>query len=745
MESRKIVELLSHADSPVLAATRWWSARENTHPEASQILLEVVAKGGRANDANSLREISRMADSWASRNPGAVVSVIDALEKLEMPAAGVLAAALAESAGNARRAAGLFRAAEQRLEGEARAFSLLGLARTLSGTDEKKEAIPVLMEAIRETSAARTLNGAASLLRRLGREGELPSRRKCRIGVVGNVTFDLLVATLKTTLFGHGVAAEFWSGGFGQYQQEILDPNSGLARFQPEIVIIACDWRALGLPEESADASAAVQAKVAEFEALWRVCRERLHAHVIQFAFEIPPHSPYGRLSATLAGGKARVLREINQAFFDAETKSRGLTIADIDQVAGMAGKRRWHAPALWFVAKQHPAADMLPELARLLAALVRAVVGLTAKCVALDLDGTLWGGVIGEDGMNNLRLGGANAGEAFVAFQQYLRELKRRGVLLAVCSKNNEADARLPFESHPEMVLRLEDISAFVANWNPKDQNLREIARKLNIGLDSIVFVDDNPVERRWIKRQVPEVQVVDLPEDPAEYIEAIERQLPFEALAISEEDRQRSETFKANADRDALRTASTTVGEFLAALEMTVELRSFDEANLPRITQLINKTNQFNVTTRRMLENQVAGLIGAPGAYTQAMRLRDRYGDYGLTGALVARAEKDVLRIDVWLLSCRVMGRRIEDVMLAALLRHAREAGFSRVVGEFIPSAKNAPVQDLFPRLGFAPLEKPGSESRFYEWDLARTPEASPSGIAILDQTAPLSAATS
>jgi FkbH-like protein len=338
-------------------------------------------------------------------------------------------------------------------------------------------------------------------------------------------------------------------------------------------------------------------------------------------------------------------------------------------------------------------------------AALIRASLGLTSKCLALDLDNTLWGGIIGEDGVNGIRLGGSPAGESFVAFQQYIQALQRRGVILAICSKNNEEDAKAPFRDHPEMVLKLDDIAAFVANWQSKDENLRQIAATLNIGLDSIVFLDDNPVERNLIRRLVPEIEVPELPQDPALYAAALHRSLCFEAWSLTADDRNRAAAYRQNAERSEQLAASGNVDDYLAGLGMHVELRPFDEANLVRIVQLINKTNQFNLTTRRTTEAECLALIGRADCYTQFMRLKDRFGDNGITGILVAFLEGDTLRIDNWLLSCRVLGRRVEDAMLAHALDFAAANRCQFVVGEYIPTAKNAQVSGIFEKYGFEP----------------------------------------
>jgi len=370
----------------------------------------------------------------------------------------------------------------------------------------------------------------------------------------------------------------------------------------------------------------------------------------------------------------------------------------------------------MWIAAKQYPTTDAVPLLTRNLAALVRAVCGLTSKCAVLDLDGTLWGGVIGEDGLDGIRLGGDAEGEAYTAFHQYLLGLRRRGIPLAVCSKNNEDDARSVFRRHPETVLKEDDFAVFLANWEPKPDNLKNIAAMLNIGVDSLVFLDDNPVERNLVRRELPEVEVPELPDDPARYAEALHATYLFESLSLTDEDRRRADTYRDNVLRTELAEGSTNLDDYLVSLRMKVDLRPFDETNLPRIVQLINKTNQFSLTTRRTTASEVMAWMQDPACYTQFMRLQDRFGDSGVTGAMVAVREGETLRIVNWLMSCRVLGRRIENLMLASLIRHARRAGVAAVIGEYLPTAKNGQTSDLFDRFGFERIEEREDGGRLY-----------------------------
>jgi FkbH-like protein len=634
--------------------------------------------------AETIREIVAFAKAQKKDIPAALAD----FEHRATPVSYWLEAALLEQAGRNEEAAQVLECLTDTSWGEERALRLLAIARN------RKMAGPELMQAARAATANRTLIAISKLLT------SISAKRRCKIALVGTVTLELWAPALRALCFSWGIDAEIYVGQFQQYTQEILDPTSGLAQFQPDIVIIAADWRSLALPPESPDPSTTIASKLALFQPLWQHSREQLGANVIQCNFEVPEVDPMGNLGASLAGGRASIIRSLNH-----ELTRHGIAILDVDQIAGLHGKQHWQDEALWQAAKQYPSTSAIPLLMRHAAALIRASLGLTSKCLALDLDNTLWGGIVGEDGINGIRLGGSPAGESFVTFQRYLQALQRRGVILAVCSKNNEQDAKAPFRDHPEMVLKLDDIAVFVANWQSKDQNLRHIAATLNIGLDSIVFLDDNPVERNLIRRLIPEVEVPELPPDPADFATALHRSLCFEAWTLTDDDRNRALSYQQNAQRTGQLAAAANVEDYLAGLEMQVELRPFDEANLGRIVQLINKTNQFNLTTRRTTEAECLALIGRPDCYTQFMRLKDRFGDNGITGILVAFIEDGSLRIDNWLLSCRVLGRRVEDAMLAAALNFASAHRCEYAIGEYIPTAKNAQVSAIFEKYGFEP----------------------------------------
>ena len=728
--------MLRHVAEPLAAAVS--AAMQESDPDARFAIVEAAVRAfDRRIGARSLQALARYA-----RHPKSVFTdaARDRLAAIDTMAARWLAAHVLERTGEHDRAATTLDGIEDLTFGEERALRLVARARNLQSAGRSSEAWPAIRHAAAAAQTKQTLTAVAQLMDAGEPTAVAPARAHRRIAVLGTGTLQLWADGLKPALFGAGILGDVFVGEFGQYQQEILDPASPLATFAPDLVVLAVDHRALGLDDLTVEPAAAIESAVDGFQSLWRTCQQRFGATVVQFTFEVPELDPLGGLSAVLPGGRARLIRQLNLQLADAAAAMR-VTLFDLDDTASLFGKQRWNDSAMWIAAKQYPAAEAVPFLVHRLAGTIRAICGLTSKCVVLDLDNTLWGGVIGEDGLNGIRLGGTAEGEAYTAFHRYLLGLKRRGIPLAVCSKNNDADARSVFREHPESVLREDDFAVFLANWEPKPDNLRRVAAMLNIGVDSLVFVDDNPMERNFIRRELPEVEVPELPEDPAQYVEALHRSQLFEAVSFTEEDRQRAESYRQNAQRSALAAGTTDVAEYLASLAMKVELRPFDERNLPRIVQLINKTNQFNLTTRRTTDAQVAQWMRDPSCYTQFMRLKDRFGDSGLTGVLVAFREGDDVRIDTWLISCRVLGRKIEDVMLASVCAFARATCARRVVGEFIPTAKNGQVRDIYPRFGFATV-KDGPDGSLYALPVQQAPQA-PAGLHEIDDATALTAA--
>ena len=544
--------------------------------------------------------------------------------------------------------------------------------------------------------------------------------RAPRIAVLGSFTTHQLICLLDLFLSAERVGAVMYEADYGTLHQEFLDSASGLYRFRPDFVIIATTWRDLAHRPELTDTRAEVQSKIdaeiAEWTALWRIAQERLGCQIIQNNFDAPPWRTLSNFESRHPGGFARFVTLVNQALD--ELAPAFVTIHDLDYLAAAWGRWEWGDERFYHHAKLPCSPEHLVDYAHSLASLILTQLGLGKKCLALDLDDTLWGGVIGDDGLGEIRLGqGDPEGEAFLAFQRYVKGLRRRGVILAVCSKNSDAIAREVFEKHPEMALRLDDISCFVANWNDKASNLARIAGELNIGMNSLVFVDDNPAERSIVRRLCPEVAVPEMPADPAYYVRALDRYRYFQALTVSSEDLQRTDFYRATASRQLLETTAADLNSFLRSLELIARIEPIGAGSLERSVQLINRSNQYNLTTRRRSNADLLGLLVNPDWLTRTISLQDRFGDNGLISVVLAKVEGETLVIDTWVMSCRVLKRGVEQFLLNDLVTYARKRGLTRVLGEFHPTKKNALVRDHYARLGFTQV---GDDSGHTQWEL-------------------------
>jgi FkbH-like protein len=541
---------------------------------------------------------------------------------------------------------------------------------------------------------------AEAVARRNAQAGPAP-RRTARVALLGSYTTAQLTPMLWLAARRFGVELEVFEGGYCQYRQQILDPESETYRFAPDLIVLAVHAGELELPAHSARPEEDVAAEVQKWQGLWRVVGDRADATVIQHLFALPPEAPFGHLGATLPGTFAAMGATVNQEL--ARSASEQVAVVDCERLAALVGKREWFDRRYWHLAKQAVSLAALPLLARHTAAVIAARRGLSKKCLAFDLDNTVWGGVVGEEGVQGIALGDTPAGEAFQAFQEAILDLGRRGIILAVCSKNNLGDAVEVFEQHPGMRIRRDDIAAFVADWRPKSDQLRSVADTLGIGLDSIVFVDDNPVEREAIRQLAPEVDVINLPSDPADYVATLDDYVLFEPAAFTPEDADRAKHYAARQAAAELAAGSDTLEEFYESLEMRAKVSRFNDTNLPRVAQLVGKTNQFNLTTRRHSLQALQGFAQDPACVHLSFSLADRFGDHGLIALAIAFVRGQTLEVDSFLMSCRVIGRTLEDTMLDELTRAALGHGCTVIRGVYIPTAKNGLVRELYLRLGF------------------------------------------
>lgn len=536
------------------------------------------------------------------------------------------------------------------------------------------------------------------------------------LGLVANGTTDLITPAIIAAGLRHGLLIRMVVADYDQAFQAATDPDSAVNRAGPDLVLLALDHRGLGL---GAGPDAAARA-LDYLDTLRGNLGRHGGAPVIVQTVARPPEPLFGHLDLC----EPTTLRAQAAAFNDGLVRRLGGGtdyLLDVAALAETVGLAQWHDCGQYFLARLPFAQALVPLYAEHVARLVAAIRGRARKCLVLDLDNTTWGGIIGDDGLDGIVIGQGNPlGEAHLEVQRLSMALRARGVVLAVCSKNEDATARLPFRQHADMLLREEHIAVFQANWSDKASNLEAIARSLDIGLDALVLLDDNPAERAQVRAALPMVAVPELPADPAQFARILAFAGYFETVAFSAEDQMRAGQYQANAQRAQLREGSRDLGDYLASLEMTISHAPFDPAGRGRVAQLINKSNQFNLTTRRYTEAELAVLEADPAIFTLQVRLVDRFGDNGMIGVAICRPVAEDWEIDTWLMSCRVLGRKVEQAMLNEIATAARAVGAKGLLGRFIPSQRNEMVRRHYATLGFAKLSEDESGASLWRLEL-------------------------
>jgi FkbH-like protein len=567
---------------------------------------------------------------------------------------------------------------------------LAGQTRSANGLDEL-----IFLSTLRKKASARGIP----------RPG--PARAPLRIALAGGCSLYPLSEALVHLLEVDGFACEIFLGEFDNYTAELMEERSALHAFRPDMLFLLPGARGCkyfgALTDSRETVEAAAKAFASQLLSLCRLAHERSKPEILLCNFGLPARRDLGTYRSRAPGSDWTFRKWVNlELGLEAPPF---VHICDFEHLANRHGALLAEDPRGWFESKQPCSPELLAEMAREFAHLASSARAPMKKVLVLDLDNTLWGGVVAEDGLEGIEIGDTSPrGEAFKAFQKYILSLKERGVLLAVCSKNDLARAMEPFEKHPEMALRPDDFVAFTANWQPKSDNLREMAEGLSLGLDSFVFVDDNPAEIEIVRQFTPAVATILLGPDPAEYVSQLQDCRLFEPRQITKEDAERSGQYRAEADRKALLGSASDMDGYLESLGMVAEIREFRSVDAPRLAQLINKSNQFNLTTRRRAEAEVHALVGQPDHVAFSIRLKDRFGDHGLISIVIARVCGEALEIDTWLMSCRVLKRQVEDIALNELARLARFRGCSRLEGVYLATAKNEMVRDFYPRMGFA-----------------------------------------
>lgn len=545
--------------------------------------------------------------------------------------------------------------------------------------------------------------------------------RLVRIALLSSYVLDQLIPYLDIECRKVSLVPEFYIGPFQQYTQEILQPSSALYAFQPEIIFLALALEDLfpeitGYPSLE-ELQKARQEILDQILMLTQAVQQQSHALLVLHEFTLVHRSPHGILDNRIPNGLTRWVEDLNHMLAE-ELRTQGRAhLLPLNQVVSWTGKAQSQNPKMRYMASMRLGEAVLPELARYSMRFIKPLKGLTRKCVVLDLDGTLWGGIAGEVGPEGIHLGPTAPGIEYMDFQKALRNLTRRGILLAICSKNNPEDALPVIRNHPYMLLREEDFSAIRINWQNKADNLQEIAEELNIGLDALVFIDDNPNERELVRQLLPEVLTVELPTDPSRYRMTLEDLSDFELLAITKEDEKRVAQYQTMRQRRALRSSTSSLEDYLHSLAIQVDIKVAEPEALPRLVQMFNKTNQFNLTTRRYQSADITCFLQAKDYKVYTMRVSDRFGDHGITGAAIIQKDEEYWTIDSFLMSCRVMGLSVETAFLSRIYQDADLAGIKTLVGIFIPTQKNKPVKEFYAQHGFCFIKDTDGQQR---WEL-------------------------
>jgi FkbH-like protein len=586
---------------------------------------------------------------------------------------------------------------------------------------------------------ASTFNGMADdLTNQLG-------ARRLKTYIVRSVTVEPILPFLTTEAVLSNYVLDLQVGGYGSYVDELLNPQSALAKAKPDLVCILLDLEDIAgrLPDLCADGiGAAVEAEIEEsltrIAQLLKNFRSGNSARILFQGFVVPDTTSLGDVGeANLPHSLSNAVQQLNQGLAALCRTISDCVFFDVDHLAARTGRANWRDARMFLASRLPVASSSFNAYARGLVRSFSAFFRAPRKVLCTDLDNTLWGGVLGEDGSEGIATGNAFPGNCYFDYQKYLKQLSSRGILLAIVSKNNDADVREAFQIRAaDLALGLDNFVATKISWNEKATSIRELAQELSLGLDSFVFVDDNPVECEAVRQQLPEVAVVTAPvEEPWKLVDLLSEQPFFDAAAVTEDDSNRLNEYKAQAQRAELADTAGNRDEFLASLEIVCTFLSALEAPLARSVQLLAKTNQFNLTTRRHSAAEVEEYASTPGGQAVAIRVRDRFGDAGVVGLALARTEGDSCLIDSLLLSCRVIGRGIETALLAHIAENAIRAGANRLVGEFIATKKNAPCADFYLDHGFVkePPQETSPESVFYQLDLTTSAPTSPKWLTL------------
>ena len=545
--------------------------------------------------------------------------------------------------------------------------------------------------------------------------------KKVRLAILGDSATQFVAQAIKAMGVDYSLNLEIFEAEFNQIDRQIFDPTSELYEHAADVALIfQSSHKLLYQYNKTAPERRHLFAEenLAHIGQWISTLQSKSNAKIIFCNYTEEDDRVFGQYANKVASSFIFQLRKLNFLLQEFASQTNNLYICDLSTIQNTIGREKFWSPAIYTNTEMVVSIDALPYFADAVVKIIAAFQGNFKKCIILDLDNTTWGGIIGDDGLENIQIGLLGIGKAFTEFQQWVKKLQQRGIIVAVCSKNTESVAKEPFEKHPDMALRLSDIAVFVANWENKADNIRKIQRVLNIGFDSMVFVDDNPFERNIVRENIPQITIPELPEDPALYLDFLYGLNLFETVSYSGEDAKRTEQYQKEAERIVFQESFVNEDDFLKSLNMTSDTKPFDDFNIPRIAQLSQRSNQFNLRTVRYTEEDVKRIAQSDKYLTLSFTLEDKFGNNGLICVIILeKRENKTLFIDTWFMSCRVLKRGMEPYTLNAIVALAKTNGYEQVVGEFIPTPKNEMVRDHYKNLGF----ESASAENFWRLDVA------------------------
>lgn len=527
--------------------------------------------------------------------------------------------------------------------------------------------------------------------------------------LMGDCATQHIATAIKGYSIEEGLPINVIDTDYNLIDAHVLDETSELYMQKPKYVIIyMCVEKLERTFVECPEKTSFAEQVYVKIENIWKTISSRINTTILQFNFIENDNCVFGNYALKTEDSFLFQVKKLNFLLSQGCVKNKNVYLLDLNGLQLEYGQKTVKDDKLYYIAKMPISIDFLPRFAKMVFDVIASIEGKFKKCIICDLDNTLWGGVIGDDGLNGIQIGELGVGHAFEDLQYWLKQLKERGIILAICSKNDEINAKEPFEKHPEMILRLDDISVFVANWEDKASNIRFIQKTLNIGMDSIVFIDDNPFERNLVKTMIPDITVPELPEDPAEYLSYLKSLNLFETASYSETDKDRTKQYQAEMQRVSLEKQFANYDEYLQSLEMLATVNPYDAFQTPRIAQLTQRSNQFNLRTQRHTESDITRFANDEKYITRYFMLQDKFGDHGLISVVLLKKTGEDLFVENWLMSCRVLKRGMEQFIADSIVKIAKDGGFKRVVGEYIPTQKNGMVKNLYSELGFEKIDE-------------------------------------